>query len=317
MRILFFLLSLCLYAAEPKKVETYTVQETAFTQPVQLVGTLKAHREAILTAGASGILTHVFAEEGAPVKKGQILAALDNESALRKSLKDSKISLDNKKTRLKRVQKLHEQGDLSLKDVEEAQNELADAQKNYHQIEHELASTEFKAPFNGQCGLFRSEIGSYVASGSAVVAVYDTSYFTVYFSVPESLLSELQIGQKLKIKNQQATLSSLENRLDAKTHLAYAKARLDKCPGCIIGAKVPVEIALKAEQKLIAVPSEAVFLKNSVSYVYKVVNKKAVLTPVKTGERAKKQIAILSGLQIGDVVILRGQSRISHDDPVY
>ena len=41
-------------------------------------------------------------------------------------------------------------------DLEEAQNELADAQKSYHQTEHELAKTEFKAPFDGQCGLFRA-----------------------------------------------------------------------------------------------------------------------------------------------------------------
>ncbi|MEI6790575.1 MAG: hypothetical protein WCK42_05280, partial [Myxococcaceae bacterium] len=71
------------------------------------------------------------------------------------------------------------------------------------------------------------------------------------------------------------------------------------------------------EQKQISIPSEAVFLKNSNSYVYKIVNKKAILTPVQTGERAKKQISILSGLIVGDTIILRGQSRIQNDDPVH
>lgn len=317
MRFLFVLLSLSIWAAEPKRVETYTIKSSSFKQPLQLVGTLKAHREAVLTSANAGILTHIFVKEGARVKKGQILAALDNESSLRKSLSDSRISSNNKKTRLERVKKLHEQGDLSLKDLEEAQNELADAQKNYHQIEHDLANTEFKAPFNGECGLFRAEVGTYIQSGSPIVAVYDTQSFSVYFSVPESLLAELKIGQKIKIKNQEAILSSFENRLDTKTHLAQAKATLEKCPACVIGAKVPVLLELKSEQKHISIPHEAVFLKNGSSYVYKVVNKKAILTPVQTGERAKKQIAILAGLLEGDVVILRGQSRIQNDDPVY
>lgn len=317
MRFLFLIASLGLWATEPKKVETYTVSETAFTQPIKLVGTLKAYREAVLTAGNSGILTHIFAIEGAKVKKGQILAGLDSESNKRKSLADSKITLDNKRKRLARIKKLYKQGDLSLKDLEEAQNELASAQNNTHQIEHELAGTEFKAPFDGQCGLFRAEIGSYVQSGSPVVAVYDTSSFGVYFSVPESLLGEIKVGQKIKVKNHEAILSSFENRLNSKNHMAYAKAKLNKCPDCTIGSKVSVELSLHDDKKMLSVPSEAVFLKNAHSYVYKVVNKKAVLSPVTTGERAKKQIAILDGLNIGDIVILRGQSRISNDDPVY
>lgn len=317
MRILFLVFSVSLWAIEPKKIETYAVQETAFTQPIKLVGTLKAYREAILTAGTSGILTHVFVEEGARVKKGQILAGLDNESNKRKSLADSKITLDNKKKRLARVKKLYQQGDLSLKDLEEAQNDLASAQNSTHQIEHELAGTEFKAPFNGQCGLFRAEVGSYISTGSPVVAVYDTSSFGVYFSVPENLLSELKVGQKIKVKNHEATLTSFENRLDSKNHLAYAKAKLDQCPDCTIGSKVSVELSLQGDKKMLSVPSEAVFLKNANSFVYRVVNKKAVLTPVTTGERAKKQIAILNGLNIGDIVILRGHGRISNDDPVY
>ena len=317
MRFLAMLCSFFLWAAEPKKVETYTVQATFFKQPVQLVGTLKAHREALLTAPSAGVLTRVFVKEGARVKKGQILASLDNESSLRKSLSDTLISVKNKKTRLERVQKLYEQDDLSLKDLEEAQNELAEARRNYHRIEHELANTEFKAPFDGECGLFRAEVGTYVQAASPIVAVYDTSSFGVYFSVPENMLGELKVGQKLKIKNHEAILSSFENRLDSKNHLAYAKASLEKCPGCVIGAKVPVELEFKTEQNLISVPSEAVFLKNSNSYVYKIINKKAILTPVKTGERAKKKIAILEGLKTGEQIILRGQSRISNDDPVY
>ncbi|MEI6805526.1 MAG: efflux RND transporter periplasmic adaptor subunit [Myxococcaceae bacterium] len=317
MRFLFVLLSFSLNAAEPKKVETYTVQAASFKQPIQLVGTLKAHREAILTAGTSGILTHIFVKEGALVQKDQILAALDNESSLRKSLGDTKVRLYNKKKRLKRIDQLQKQGDLSLKDLEDAQNELADTQKSYHDLEHQLSNTEFKAPFKGQCGLFKAEVGSHVASGSVVVAVYDTSSFSVSFSVPENLLSELKIGQKIKVQNNEAVLSSFENRLDPKTHTAHAKATLNKCPACVIGAKVPVLFELQSEQKIVSIPSEAVFLKNASPYVYKIVNQKAVLTPVKTGERAKKQIAVLEGLKTGDVVILRGQSRIQHDDPVH
>jgi membrane fusion protein (multidrug efflux system) len=317
MRFLFLIYSLSLWSIEPKKVETYVVSKTAFTQPIQLVGTLKAHREAVLTAGTSGILTHIFVREGVKVKKGKLLARLDDDSNKRKSLADSKITLENKKKRLARVKKLYQQGDLSLKDLEEAQNDLASAQNSTHQIEHELSNTEFTAPFDGQCGLFRAEIGSYISAGSPVVAVYDVSSFGVYFSVPESLLSELKIGQKIKVKDYEATLTSFENRLNPKNYLAYAKAKLDKCPNCTIGSKVPVQLSLQGDKKMLAVPSEAVFLKNAQSYVYKVVDKKAILTPVKTGERAKKQIAILEGLTVGDVIILRGQSRISNDDPVY
>lgn len=320
MRLLFsaYLVSLSLWAAsEPKKVETYTVGNKPFVQTVQLIGTLKAHKEAVLTAAQSGILTHIFVQEGSKVKKGQVLASLDQESSFRKSFVDGQISLKNKKAKLERAKKLHAQGDFSLKDLEDAQNDFADAQKSYHQLEHQVSNSEFVAPFSGECGLFRAEVGSHIQSGTPVVAVYDTSSFYVYFSVPENLLSELKIGQQILVKNQVAILSSIENRLNPKTQLAYAKATLAQCPGCLIGAKVSLELKLEQPQSAISVPVESVFIKNSNSYVYRVVNKKSVLTAVKTGLRSKQQIAISSGLKAGDLIILRGQSRIFNDDPVY
>ncbi|MES2503411.1 MAG: efflux RND transporter periplasmic adaptor subunit [Myxococcota bacterium] len=291
----------------PQKVETFTVSNKGFEQKISLIGTIKAHREAILTAPAAGILTHIFAPEGTHVKKDQLLAEMESDG-LRKSLTDTKSVVKAKRERLSRLKKLHDLGDISLKDLEDAKADLATA-------EHELEGSKFKAPFAGECGLYRAEVGSHLKSGDPVVAIYDISSLLAYFSVPENLLTKLKIGQKLNVKNQSATLTSFENRLNPKTQLAYAKASIAKCSDCIIGAKVPVELIF--ESTALSVPSESIFLKNGASNVYRVVGKKAVLTPVTVGDRAGKQTSIQKGLKAGDVVILRGQSRIQNDDPVY
>ncbi len=312
---LFFLFALAMnLIAAPIKVETYTVKAEPFKENVSLIGTLKAKREAVLTAPSSGILTQIFASEGAKVKKGQVLAEMDTQG-LKTSLADLQISVKNKRARLTRVKTLYKQGDLSLKDLEDAQTDLASTERNYHELEHRLRDAQFKAPFAGECGLFRAETGAQVQSGSPIVAVYDTTELLVYFSVPENLLQRLKLGQTVWVKNNEATLSSLENRLNPKTNQAYAKATLTKCEGCMIGSKIPVE--LKFSENAISVPAESVFIRDKKSYVFKIVGAKAKLTPVTTGTRSNKQIAILSGLAAGDIIILRGQSKISHDDTVH
>jgi membrane fusion protein (multidrug efflux system) len=300
--------------AAPIKVETYTVKAEPFKEKVSLIGTLKAKREAVLTAPASGILTQIFVSEGSKVKKGQLLAEMDTEG-LKTSLSDLRISVKNKRSRLARVKTLYKQGDLSLKDLEDAQTDLASTERNYHDLEHKLHDAQFKAPFAGECGVFRAETGAQVQSGSPVVAVYDTSELLVYFSVPENLLKRLQLGQSIWVKEHEAKLSSLENRLNPKTNQAYAKATLSKCDNCLIGSKIPVE--LKFSGQALSIPAESVFIRDKKSYVFRVIEGKAQQTPVTTGTRSNKQIAILSGLAAGDIVILRGQSKISHDDSVY
>ncbi len=314
MKIIITLLLAMAVQAAPIKVETYTVKAEPFKEQVSLIGTLKAKREAVLTAPSSGILTQVFVSEGAKVKKGQVLAEMDTEG-LKTSLTDLRVSVKNKRSRLARVKTLYKQGDLSLKDLEDAQTDLASTDRTYHDLEHKLHDAQFKAPFAGECGVFRLETGAQVQSGNPVIAVYDTSELLVYFSVPENLLQRLKVGQTVWVKGQEAKLSSLENRLNPKTNQAYAKATLQKCEGCMIGSKIQVE--LKFSEDAISVPAESVFIRDKKSYVFKIVDGKAKLTPVTTGTRSNKQIAILSGLSAGDTIILRGQSKISHDDTVH
>ncbi|MBH1988991.1 MAG: efflux RND transporter periplasmic adaptor subunit [Myxococcaceae bacterium] len=300
----------------PKKIELFRVSSAPFVQTIALIGTLKAKQEVVLISKASGILSPVT-PEGSQVKKGALLARLDQDSSLRKSLQDASTQLKNQKNKLERAQKLYHQGDFSLKDLESAQNDFASTRKSYRELEFRLSDSELRAPFNGTCGLFRAEAGSYVSAGSAIVTVYDAQSFTLYFSVPESLLPSMRIGLPVSVQGNSGRITSFENRLNPQTQVAYAKAELDSCTGCTIGTKVSVSIALPNKTHSISAPLESVFLKGGTSYVYRVVHQKALLTPVKTGERSKNRIEILSGLKMGDEIVLRGTRRLNHDDSVY
>src|SRR3989338_1698771 len=221
--LLFFLLCLGIHAA-PKKIEIYELSKESFQKPISLVGTIKAHREAMLTAQSSGLLSEIRVHEGARVKKGQILAIIDVDSHLRHSVRDAEVSVQNKQKRLERVKKLQASGDMSLQELEEAQSDYAEASKNLHRLKHELAQTEMRAPFDGECGVFRVQAGSQVQSGTPVVAVYDSKALDVTFSVSEDLLKQIKVGQKIEVQGHGAMIKSLERRLDSKSHLALARA---------------------------------------------------------------------------------------------
>ena len=311
--IIWWLLAAGLWAT-PHKVETIKVSNQKFEEKITLIGTLKAKQESVLMAPYAGVLDKILVQEGEKVKKGQLLAEMQN-GLRKKTLSAAVIAVRNKHSALKRVKKLKLQGDLSLKDLENAQNDLASTEKALHDAEQRLAESQFRAPFDGICGNFRNEVGAYLQLGVPVVALYDSSFYLVDFSVPEKLLSRLKKGQKLRVKNQAATLSSFESLLDPKTHLAHAKAVLPKCQSCVAGSRVPVEF--RFEENSLSVPVETVFLRDGKSHVFRVYNQKALLTPVEIGARSQKKIAILSGLKSGEEIILRGQKKIQHDDSVH
>ncbi len=61
---------------------------------------------------------------------------------------------------------------------------------------------------------------------------------------------------------------------------------------------------------MIAIPSEAIFLRERLPYVYTVKDDKVSLTSVELGIRDKHRVEIISGLEVGQEVVIKGQSRL-------
>ena len=83
-----------------------------------------------------------------------------------------------------------------------------------------------------------------------------------------------------------------------------------------IGSSVTLQLPVSAPRKVISVPKDALLQGRGGWIVYVVKDDKAQPRPVKLGQAVQGRIEILSGIQIGDVVVVRGNERLRPGQPV-
>jgi membrane fusion protein (multidrug efflux system) len=170
-------------------------------------GTMTPQNEATLRSELSGPIVQTYVEQGQAVKRGQLLARID-DSAIREAMlsaqsaaRSAKLTLDNATRDAEREQRLEAAGAVAPRDVEAAQRALAsaqagmaDAQSRLTAAQQQLDKTSFRAPFNGLVSERPVNAGDVVQAGTAIATVVDPASMRLEGSVPAEQLSALKIG---------------------------------------------------------------------------------------------------------------------------
>jgi membrane fusion protein, multidrug efflux system len=170
-------------------------------------GTMTPQEAATLRSELSGPVVQTYADQGQAVKRGQLLARLD-DAALRESVlsaqsavRSAKLSLDNATRDAEREQRLEAAGAVAPRDVEAAQRTLAaaqaamaDAQSRLTAAEQQLLKTSFRAPFTGLVSERPVNAGDVVQPGTAMVTVVDPASMRLEGSVPAEQISTIKVG---------------------------------------------------------------------------------------------------------------------------
>ena len=170
-------------------------------------GTLTPQEAATLRSEVSGPIVQTYVEQGQPVKRGQILARID-DAALREALlsaqsasRSARLALDNATRDAQRQQRLETAGAVAPRDVEAAQRALAaaqaamaDAQSRLAAAQQQVGRTTFRAPFDGIVSDRQVSAGDVVQPGTAIVTVVDPASMRLEGSVPAEQLSSLKVG---------------------------------------------------------------------------------------------------------------------------
>lgn len=170
-------------------------------------GTMTPQLAATLRSEISGSIVQTYVEQGQAVKRGQLLARIE-DAAIRESLlsaqsaaRSAKLTLDNAQRDAEREQRLEAAGAVAPRDVEAAQRTLAaaqagmaDAQAQLTAAERQLDKTSFRAPFDGLVSERPVNAGDVVQPGTSIATVVDPASMRLEGSVPAEQLSALKIG---------------------------------------------------------------------------------------------------------------------------
>lgn len=176
------------------------------------LGTARSNKELNLSFRTSGILTTLNIAIGQKVRKGELLAQLDNAEAIlsleqaNASLNSAKATLNTATSALNRTRTLFEKGSASLSDYESAKSSFVDAQANY---QSSLRTVEIRrkqvdygtiyAPANGIIAARNIEINENANAGEVVAVVNAGSFMEVHLGIPESAINSITKGMQVKI----------------------------------------------------------------------------------------------------------------------
>lgn len=295
----------------PISVDVFVANARDFNESLKLTGSVISAETVDLMPEVSGKLIAVYVAEGSSVKKGQLLAKL-NDSELQAQRLRIEALLKNAKLEAERNKNLwegraipREEYDLSLLQVETQEAELA---VNAAQI----AKTELRAPFDGTIGNRYVSPGAMVSTSTVFAKVYQNSKLKVQVDIPSSFRSRLKVNNLVTVSNAEgattrARIYSIEPGADPTSRTFMLRAEMSSSGNDFLpGDFVTVAIGLDKIPNAITIPTQSLIPVLKGQKVYVVKNGESTPRDIMIGNRNDSSVLVLSGLESGDSVITRG-----------
>lgn len=306
----------------PLQVNAQIIKIERLTDNFRTKGILIPDEEVDLSFETSGKITEISFSEGTPVRKGQLLAKV-NDKPLQAELKKLESQLPLAQDRVFRQKSLLAKDAISQEAYESVTTELEKLKADIELAKARIAQTELRAPFDGVIGLRQVSEGTYASPATIISKLTKISPLKIEFSVNEKQANDIKQGTPLTFtlendKNAyQATVYAVESQLDEATLSLKARARYANPGGKLKpGHSATIEIKLKEIENAIVVPSIVTVAEmgRDIAYVYK--GGIAHQVELKKGIRTASSIQVLDGLQAGDTLLVSGVMQLREGMPV-
>ena len=179
-------------------VSTLQVKDTLFDHYVELQGNVATRKNLLLNAEYAGILKQVKVKEGERVKKGAVLAIID-DGGLEAQLAQLKAQAELAKTTYERQKRLWDQNIGSEIQFLQAQTQYESASSAVKQMQNQLAKTRITAPFSGTIDQVVADPGANLAPGMPVFRLVSLEDMYVEVEVPEVYLPNIKKGTDARV----------------------------------------------------------------------------------------------------------------------
>ena len=253
-------------------VETGTVGDFLVSN-----GTVESEAQADLVPETTGTVIAIKAEEGDTVRKGQVLAVIDN-ATLDAALARAEAEATKALAELDKIRSLHDQGVVSDRDLQDAEFAEAAARTALAEARSTQGHTRLVSPINGTVAVRQIEYGE-VAGGQLAFQVVDLTRLRVVIRLPERDLARLSVGQSAtltSVYDDEATVSAHVERIaptvDPTSGTVRVTVALDEPEAGVLrpGQFVSVRVEVGRHDDVMTVPRTSLFYEEGEPLVFRV-----------------------------------------------
>jgi membrane fusion protein (multidrug efflux system) len=317
----------------PQTVSTMTATLQEWRPQLEAVGSIRAVNGANLSSQASGIVSAIHFESGADVAENAPLLELSTIDDVA-HLEALKATTELSRITYERDSKLVKTNAVSAQTVDTDKWTLKNNEAQVAQQQALIDYKSIKAPFSGRLGIRQVDIGQYLAAGTAIVTLQQLDPVYVDFFLPQQALAQIKVGQRLVGKIDtfpgqefDGEISAINSLVDAATRNVQVRGTLKNPDHRLLpGMFATVDIDSGLPQRLVTLPQTAIVYNSYGNLVYVIGDKGqdakgqpqpvARQTFVTTGPTRGDQVALLTGVKEGDVIVTAGQLKLRNDTPV-
>ncbi|QGZ64121.1 efflux RND transporter periplasmic adaptor subunit [Paraburkholderia acidisoli] len=309
---------------------------------IVLPGTLRGYVEAPIYSRANGYVRKWYADIGAHVQQGQLLAdidtpEIDQELAQAQAQRDQAVStLSLAKTSFDRAQQLRQRDAVSQQELDDRQGafsqdqaNLAAAEANMHRLAEMKSFQRIVAPITGIITQRNVDIGDLVNAGNggaghALFAIAQSDPLRLYIDVPQTYAQQVAVGQHVSVTEQEmpgvtfdGTVTRTAQAIDVATRTLQVEITLPNRDGKLLPGAY-VQAALQTDSKgLLTVPGNTLLFRAEGPRLAVVdADGKIKLKPIEIAQDLGQSLEISHGLEASDRVVMNPSDSIADGDTV-
>lgn len=313
-------------------VTTFITKREDFNHFIELQGDVTTKQNVLIYPEAAGTLERVYVTNGQEVKKGQLLAVID-DGGMSSQLAQLKTQLSLAKTTYERQKRLWDQKIGTEIQYLQAKANYEAQENTVNQFESQLSKYSLRAPFTGVIDDVIKDQGTVVAPGgpgSEVFRIINLSDMYIQVDVPETYISSINTGKKVKVN-----FMVLGKTIDSKVRQAgnfinpNNRSFIIEIPVPSLNGQVKPNMTAKVEindyqnNQAILIP-QSIISENAEGEQYAYVATEAkddnIATAkrniITTGKTQGDYVEVLSGLSEGDKVIKEGARSVKDGQEV-
>jgi len=312
-------------APDTHNYETLRVAVKEIPDEVGAVGVVQANQEVDISPEITGKISTISCDVGEAVRKGEILAIIDDESRV--------IALEKKRAQLRKAEaadrkahkdahknsRLFREGVISDSESDDgileqqiADAELSLARAEVRSAEKELRDTRITAPFSGKIASKSIELGKLVTPGQSLFTLVDITKVKIIVHVSELDIAKIAAGGRADAAVDsldgavfQGRVKTVELKADDATRTFPVEVIVDnERDNLLPGMVARVRISATQPKKVLLVPRKAVRPANGLKAVYLLIDGTARQRIIQPGGTVDDQVIVEKGLAAGDTVIV-------------